>query len=145
MDITQQEQDGVQESTQEQQQGGENKIAKKFDAAMNNLTAMLKGNTSLFKKPKVKSSDLGAIIEELLKDRTEAAMKNFKVEAITLIDEKIAFDKFVLQKQKEFEDVVLKKKEELTKKANGVFSMLEDVNKMAADYRATLNGGSQAS
>jgi molecular chaperone GrpE (heat shock protein) len=118
-------------------QEGSDKVAKQYEANIAKLVALMSGS-QVFKKPKVKTGDVAAIIEELVAERTENIKKEFKEKASKLIDAKVEFDKFVKQKEKEFQDAITNKKKEFNKEMDSVFGLLESIDEIKKNYESSL-------
>ena len=118
------------------QEGGD-KVAKQYEANIAKLVALMSGS-QVFKKPKVKTSEVANIIEELVAERTENIKKEFKEKASKLIDAKVEFDRFVKQKEKEFQDAITNKKKEFNKEMDSVFNLLESIDEIKKSYEASL-------
>lgn len=118
------------------QEGGD-KVAKQYEANIAKLVALMSGS-QVFKKPKVKTSEVDNIIEELVAERTENIKKEFKEKASKLIDAKVEFDRFVKQKEKEFQDAITNKKKEFNKEMDSVFNLLESIDEIKKSYEASL-------
>ena len=118
-------------------QEGNDKVAKQYEANIAKLVALMSG-PQVFKKPKVKAGDVAAIIEELVAERTDSIKKEFKEKASKLIDAKVEFDKFVKQKEKEFQDAITNKKKEFNKEMDSVFGLLESIDEIKKNYESSL-------
>lgn len=131
--------------TPEQQRNKEQKkVEKRYNESIVKLTALLGGNLSLVKAPKVGTSNLDELLEDILKERREAALNKFKVDALSFFDRKVAFDKLIKQKEEEFQKEITKAKKEFADEADKLFNQLEGVNEMVAAYRRSLNPQSEA-
>src|SRR5690606_5747343 len=122
-----------QETVSQENQNDNSKTEKQFKSAMNKLTAMLKGDKTVY-SAKIPNSELAGIIDEMTKKRKEKAREEFSEEASKIIDEVIAHEKFVKQKQQEFNKAVSDRKNELTKKINSLTSKLENIAEIEKQY-----------
>jgi hypothetical protein len=80
-------------------------------------------------------------MEELFKEEKELAGKKFKERAKALITAKIAFDKFVIEKTKEFQDAITNKKKEFNKERGETFALLTGLEKMKQDFYSSIPQG----
>ena len=115
----------------------ENDVTKKFDANEAKLISLLKGNKG-FAKVKLSNKEVTDLVEELIKEKREENAILFKQKAKALIDSKIQFEKFVQQKEKEFQEAVTEKLKEFNKEMESVFSLVEDIEELRKTYEATL-------
>ncbi len=122
------------EETQDQQN---DKVSKKFDQDFKKLVALLGGEKNL-KKVNVPNDDLGVIVEELIKERREEFVKEFKSKAKSLLDKKIEFDKEVKKAEEDFKKSVIAKKKEFSEKMKDVFNMVENINEIEKSYYASM-------
>lgn len=123
--------------TEETQEQVNDKVSKKFDADFKKLLALLGGEKNL-KKVSVPNDDLGNIVEELLKERREEFIKDFKSKAKGLLDKKLEFDKEVKKAEDELKAKVISKKKEFSEKMKEVFGMVENINEIEKSYYASM-------
>ena len=109
------------------------KVSKQFDANFKKLVALLGGDKAL-KKTSVPNDELGNIVEDLLKERREEFVKEFKSKAKELLDKKIEFDKEVKKAEEEFKNKVTNKKKEFSEKMKGLFKMVENIQEVEKSY-----------
>jgi hypothetical protein len=127
-----------QELDQQQNQQNENgKVDKKFEQNMAKMMSMLSGNYSAF-KTKIPNDKMGEVVSKLLEKRSAAAIEKFMEEASQLLDDKVAFDRFVSQQEKALKEAVTNKKKELNKKFEAVFGLIDNVDKLHGDYMRSL-------
>jgi hypothetical protein len=125
------------ENNQENQQQDNQKEAKKFDANLRKLVALM-GGTQTFKKEKVGKDDLSTLIVELTKEKKEGLFKEFKEKANNLVEKKRAFDKMVVEEEKKFQKIILDKKKEFNKEMEGIFGIVDRIDLIEKEYYDTL-------
>lgn len=113
------------------------KVSKQFDANFKKLVALLGGDKAL-KKTSVPNDELGNIVEDLLKERREEFVKEFKSKAKELLDKKIEFDKEVKKAEEEFKNKVIGKKKEFSEKMKGLFNMVENIQEVEKSYYSSF-------
>jgi len=113
------------------------KIAAAYEENIKTMEALFNDSPILKGKAKLSASTRGTLMTELFAEEEEEAGKQFKIKAKELIKSKLAFDKFVVQKTKEFQDAVTEKKKEFNKEMKTCFDLLEAVDKMKADFAAS--------
>ena len=113
------------------------KVSKQFDANFKKLVALLGGDKAL-KKTSVPNDELGNIVEDLLKERREEFVKEFKSKAKELLDKKIEFDKEVKKAEEEFKNKVTNKKKEFSEKMKGLFNMVENIQEVENSYYSSF-------
>jgi hypothetical protein len=109
------------------------KITKEFDKNFKKLVALMGGSDKM-KKPIVPNDNVGKIVEELLKERIEEKVKEFKDMAKSLLDKKINFDKETKKAEEEFKKTVIQKKKEFTDEMKKVFNIVEDISEIEKSY-----------
>lgn len=130
------------EETPEEAKGKEaKKIAALYDSNIKTLVALFDNSPLLQGKNKLGGEAADALMDELFKEEQEEAGKNFKIKAKGLIKSKIAFDKFVADKTKEFNDAVTAKKKEFNKEMGETFNLLANVEKMKKDFYSNIGEG----
>ncbi len=122
--------DNITQETPEQQN---DKVTKQFDANFKKLIALLGGEKSL-KKINVPNDELGTIVEDLLKERREEFVKDFKAKAKSLLDKKLDFDKEVKKAEEDFKKTVINKKKEFSDKMKEIFNMVENIQEIEKSY-----------
>ena len=115
----------------------ENDVTKKFENNETKLVSLLKGNKT-FSKVKLSNKEVTDLVEELIKERREENASLFKQKAKALIDSKIQFEKFVKQKEKEFQEAITEKLKEFNKEMEDTFSLVEDIEELRKTYEETL-------
>jgi hypothetical protein len=118
-------------------QGGEDKISKQFDANFRKLVAIM-GGTKNLKKVSVPSGDVGTIVDELLKERRDDKIKEFKVKAKEILEKKLDFDKNVRKAEEELKNTVNAKKKEFTEEMQKLFSFVDDIGAVEKSYYQSL-------
>ena len=118
---------------------GADKITKAFEASFKKLVALMGGDKNL-KKTSIPSNEVGDIVNELLKERRQKKIDEFKIGAIALLDKKIEFDKEVRKAEEAFKNTVNAKKKEFTEEMNKLFQNLESINDVEKSYYANLSG-----
>lgn len=130
------------ESTEKQdQQQNNDKVSKRFDANMQKLAALFKGDNKSLAKKTIPNNDLDEALEELVKERKEIKFKLFKEKAHKILDGTIAFDKYVAEEKKKFDQAIINKKKEFNKEMEECFNLVADINIMVSDYKKILNRG----
>jgi len=126
--------DNITQETPEQQN---DKVSKQFDANFKKLIALLGGEKTL-KKVNVPNDELGTIVEDLLKERREDFIKDFKAKAKSLLDKKLEFDKEVKKAEEDFKKTVVNKKKEFSEKMKEIFNMVENIQEIEKSYYQSL-------
>lgn len=129
----------VKQETPEQQN---DKVSKQFEANFKKLVALLGGEKAL-KKISVPNDELGGVVEDLLKERREDFIKEFKSKAKSLLDKKIEFDKEVKKAEEEFKNKVAQKKREFSEKMKELFGMVENMQEIEKSYYQSLKETSE--
>lgn len=125
------------EAVEQNQDAG--KVEKRFIANMNKLTAIFKGDKKVLgKKPKVANDDISGIIEELLKERKAATIVDFKARCLKLLDLKVQFDREMSEEENKLKKIKETKMEEFSKEIEATFGLVENIEKLAAEYATTL-------
>lgn len=95
------------EEIKDQQEQG-NKVKKQFDKNFTTLVALMRGEANM-RKPKVPNGDVQDIVEQLIAERREEVIMEFKTKAKAAIEEKIKFDQEVKKAREECEKVITEK------------------------------------
>lgn len=127
----------MEEQIKQEEQGETGKIAKRFDNNINKLKSVFKGEEA-FKKASIPNSEVGELVDELIKEEKDKLKASFKEKAANLLKKKVEFDKFIKQKEKEFQDAVTNKKKEFNKEMEDTFALLENIEKLKEDYLKSL-------
>ncbi len=122
---------------QETQEQSNDKVSKKFDKDFKQLVALLGGDKNL-KRVNVPNDELGTIVEELLKERREEFVKDFKTKAKGLLDKKLEFDKEVKKAEEQLKNTVISKKKEFSEKMKEVFGMVENIQQIETSYYESM-------
>lgn len=123
------------------QQEGQDKIEKSFNANIRKLIGLMKGEKNI-KKGKVSKDEVAGVVDELIKERKEAALKKFKEDAIALLDQKVEFDKEVRKLEDELKNKVNAKKKEFTEKMQNLFKQVDSIEAIEKSYYSSLGGDS---
>jgi hypothetical protein len=118
-------------------QGGEDKISKQFDANFRKLVAIMGGAKNM-KKVSVPSGDVGTIVDELLNERREEKIKEFKTKAKEILEKKLEFDKNVRKAEDELKNTVNAKKKEFSEEMQKLFSFVDDIGAVEKSYYQSL-------
>lgn len=113
------------------------KVSKQFEANFKKLVALF-GGDAVFKKPSVPNDEIGNLVEELVKERREEKIKEFKEQAKGLLDKKINFDKECKKAEEEYKQKVIQKKKEFTDEMKKTFSIIEDINEIEKSYYESI-------
>lgn len=120
----------------EQVQDGD-KVQKNFDSNFKKLVALFQGEKNL-RKSKVPHTDLGAVVEELIKDKKAKAIENFKASAVTIMDKKVEFDKEIKKLEAEFKQKKDTKLKEFTEEMLSLFKQVEGIEQIEKSYYESL-------
>ncbi|MEM4711292.1 MAG: hypothetical protein QXL18_05080 [Candidatus Woesearchaeota archaeon] len=126
------------ENIENQQNNQENKIEKEFNSNFKKLVALMGGEQS-FQKNKVPNDEIGSIVKELLKEKREKIITEFKTKAIELLDKKLEFDKEVKKIEEEFKNKITNKKKEFNDKMKELFSLVEKIDEIEKSYYNSIN------
>lgn len=130
--------DQSQESgNKDQKKGGESKTRKKYNAALAGVTLVL-GGGFLFKPTLLLPDEVKNAIIEMAKEEKEKFVKEFKAEAVALIQEKRAHDAHVKKlyaeaKQKEEQNMA-----GFIEKAKKLLGKIKDIKNIEKSYYDTL-------
>jgi hypothetical protein len=119
------------------QNGGEDKIEKNYSASLKKLVALLNGQG--MKKTRLKKNEIADVVAELIKEKKEKALTEFKVEAIALLDKKVEFDKEVRRLEEEFKNKVNVKKKEFTESMQNLFKKVDNIDEIEKSYEESLS------
>lgn len=120
-----------------QPQGGEDKISKQFEANFRKLVALMGGKNNL-KRVSVPSGDVGTIVEDLLKERREEKIKEFKTKAKEILEKKLNFDKDVKKAEDDLKNTVNAKKKEFSEEMQKLFSFVDDISAVEKSYYQSM-------
>jgi len=115
------------------------KVSKEFDKNFKKLVALLGGEAAM-KKVSVPNDGIGVIVEELLKERREEKIKEFKEGAKKLLDKKLEFDKETRKAEEEFKRVIISKKKEFSEEMKKVFNVVENIAEIEKSYYESMKG-----
>lgn len=119
----------------QQPEGG--KVKKKFEESQRKLQAIM-GNPHWFKQPKIGQDQLPDLLKRLASVKQEELFKKFEQAATSLIEEKLAYDKAVKQKEKEFNEAVEAKMKDFQAKMDNMFSLVDQIDNITKDYYTAL-------
>ena len=118
-------------------QGGEDKVSKQFDANLRKLVAIMGGQKNM-KKVSVPSDEVGDVVEELLKERRDEKVKEFKAKAKEILEKKLEFDKAVKKAEDDLKNTVNAKKKEFSEEMQKLFSFVDDIGSVEKSYYQSL-------
>lgn len=121
----------------EQKQEEKGKVKVKYEKALQQVTAIL-GGDSYFKQPKADATIVDAAMAELAKDEKDDLILKLKTKAKEIIQEKVKFDQNVAAKKKEFDKVVEDEQKRFTEKAQELLKLVKDINGIEKKYMETL-------
>ena len=124
------------ETEQVQGQDGD-KVQKNFDSNFKKLVALFQGERNL-RKSKVPHTELGAVVEELIKDKKAKAIEDFKAAAIVIMDKKVEFDKEIKKLEAEFKQKKDAKLKEFTEEMQNLFKKVEGIEQIEKSYYESL-------
>jgi len=116
-------------------------VTKRYDLNEKKLVALMKGSTKLLKS-KVANSEVADLVEELISEKRAEMAVTFKEKAKALINSKMAFNKFIREKEKEFEKAVSEKLKEFNTEMETLFGLVENIDSLQKEYEYTLTQGS---
>ena len=126
----------MEEQVIDKQQEGD-KVSKQFDQNFKKLISLL-GGESAFKKPTVPNSEVGGIVEELIKEKREEVIKQFKEGAKNLLNKKIEFDKECKKAEVQLKNTIIAKKKEFSDEMKKVFSLVENMQEIEKSYYSSI-------
>lgn len=128
----------------QQQQGGDsNKVETQFKGNIEKLAALFAGQQDIMKTNRVPNDVVNVAIEALLAEKQAKKVEEFKLKAANLLDRKVEFDRFVIQKEREFKEAVMNKKKEFNKEMEECFKLVQSIEEMRKSYTDSL-GSSKA-
>lgn len=122
---------------EQQQEAG--KEEKKFVANLSRLETMIGGKDNL-KPIKVKSANVGNLVQEMLTEEQEELDKNFKSKFKALVKRYIEYNKFVQQQKREMDAKVSEQMKVFNKEANDLFQMVENNQNLQQSFANVLGG-----
>lgn len=113
------------------------KIENAYKDANNKALSILKGKAF---KPltKIPNDSIEELMEEFFGDKIKEKREEFKTKFSKVLEDKIAFDNFIKQKQTEFANLVFNKKKEFTKTINDAVGIIEGIDDMKKAYLSSL-------
>jgi hypothetical protein len=131
-------------SNEQQQQSNDNsKVIKQYEATLKKLVAVI-GGAPLAPASKIPVGVLGEVIDELFKEDRETLGKELKEGVRNLLKQKVEMDKAFKQKEDELAKLKIEKYKEFNKASNHVFSKIENLGTIEAQYYAALNQAGEA-
>ena len=121
-----------------QEENSNDKISQKYEANWKKLVALFKSDKPLKGSKKLPKDDVSSVIDELLKERKEKQIAEFKIKASELIDKNIKFNKEVTEAKKQMEKTIQDKKAEYNKAMEEVFNMIDGIAELEKDYYTAL-------
>jgi dimeric dUTPase (all-alpha-NTP-PPase superfamily) len=122
----------------------ENKVEKKFSAALKKLTAIVSGAENLKLPKKVSKDNLSTIVSDLFKEEREENIKKTKESLRSLLKQYAEMNKAFDDKEKELEKLRKQKKEEFVKAAEGLFNQIDNIVAVEKDYYQGLKTATNA-
>lgn len=126
------------EGKTDENQGEGNKVQKTFDANMSKLVALLGGEKNLKPTGKVAQDAVAKVVEELLKDKQDAAVKSIKEGIANLIETHIKLKKELIAKRKELDKLEQDKMTEFNKVAKDIFDKIDGIGELEKQYYDSL-------
>ena len=126
------------DQNQESPEQSADKEDKKFQQGIAKLTAMLNGDTSGRKKPKIKNDRVAMLVAKINEERTKKLEEDFVTEGIKLLDQWAIFDASCMEEEKKFKAGIANKKKEFLGLMNNVFGKLESIDKLNGQYIESL-------
>lgn len=116
------------------------KVEKAYKGNVSKIIAILKGegNVALATNNKVPKDGIADVVNELMKDKKEAAGKNAKTKLQALLDGQVAMNKAIAAEEKKFADFKLNKKKEFNKQAAEVWAMFDGISNLEKEYYEAL-------
>lgn len=116
------------------------KASQKLDETLKTATKILPGFSDVDKnlKTRIKAGDVNALIDEVFKERLEKVSADFKVGMHKVIDAKIELERAYRKGIQELNATLDKKREELTKEAQGLINMVENVKQERNDAQGAV-------
>lgn len=122
---------------QNQSQNDNDKVSKKFDADFTKLIALL-GGQEAFKKPKVKNEEVSTLVEELIKEQRDSALKEFKEKAKSILQHKVQFDKEMKLAEEDLKKLQIQKKKEFSEKMKSLFNIVDNIQEIENQYNISI-------
>lgn len=131
------------ETQNSQQEGGLSKesvkIKKGYDKAMGSLVALFKGEENIAPVKKIPNSEISTLMGEVFEEEIKEKQVKFKEGAKSLMKAKVEYDRFIKQKEQEFQKVKDAKTKEFTKQANDLIAIVDSISDLESDYLGTLS------
>lgn len=126
------------EEVKDGQEQAASKEEKKFNEGIDKLVALLNGDQSGRKKPKVKNDRVSILVGKINEERSKKIEEEFVTEGVKLLDDWAQFDAQCAEEEKKFKAAILNKKKEFLGKMNNLFGKLESIDKINGQYKAAL-------
>lgn len=114
------------------------KIENSYNNAISKAKALMNGK-ELKPVSKVPASEAGELIDEFLEEEILKKRKEFKEKFGKILSNKVAFDRFVVQKEQEMLKAIMDKKKEFASEINEAVSIIEGIDKLKAEYESALD------
>jgi hypothetical protein len=129
-------------SEQQNQNDGQNKVAKEFEENIKKLHGILGTGKATFKQltsNQLGNGEIASIIAELTKEREEKAAEDFKREMALILDETVEYRRHVKKLQKEMEEKIAAKQKDMNAKFKALFNKVENVKQYRQDATDALH------
>lgn len=135
----------VKAENQQDQKSDPSKEKKKFDDNILKLVAILGPEAVKGKRTRVKRDAMGEIIEQLLAEKKETAIKKLKTDLNALLEKKVNSDRAIEEEKKKLQKFETEQYKGFNKEAEGVFSQIEDLDNLTKEYHKALGqaGGAE--
>jgi hypothetical protein len=117
------------------------KQKQKFDEQWKRLQS-LSGEQRPEAKPKIASTKVIQIFQEVAKERVEKAESEFKGKLISILEAKLALDKVIAKGREELAKKEEQEYEVLNRELSAAYSMLENAQKQGQNLVTAAQGGS---
>lgn len=112
------------------------KVEKAFDGVMGKLTAIVSGKIG--SQAKLEAGSLGGVVEALFKEEREENEKAVKEGLKALLKGHVLLNKTIAEEEVKFEKLKIEKKKEFNKAANALFSKIDGLGALEAEYTKSL-------
>ncbi len=116
------------------------KVKNNYDRAWKGVIALFKGEGNVKPVKKVPADDIAALIDEVAADEVKAKKEEFKTKAQAIIKSRASYDKFLEDKEREFQKAKDAKTKEFTGELNALLQLVTDIESIKASYAQTLGG-----
>lgn len=122
----------------------ETKASKALNERFKRAASLFGGDKITAKKPKISKSTGEALIDELFKEKEAEVHANFKKIISEALDENTKLNKLIKDGIQKLSAELDKQREELSKKLDGAFNMLEQAKQDKAETEELLGGTPEA-